>query len=91
MLNEYNSVLKESPRSDQFVTELHRPASGGSTTAGGSDENQTAVSETSLHSLVACYNEATSWYTRQQILSIIAKDKTNEQLTVISLLISVND
>ena len=55
------------------------------------DKDQTAVSKTSMHSPVACYNETTSWYTGQQILSIIAKDRTKEQLKVISSFISVND
>ena len=47
------------------------------------DKDQIAVSEPSMHSLVECYNEVTSWYTRQQILSIIAKDRAKEQLPVI--------
>ena len=56
------------------------------------DKDQTAVPDTSsMHSRVKCYNKATSWYTRQQILSIVAKNTTNEQLQVTSLLISVND
>ena len=53
------------------------------------DKHQTAVSETRIHSHVACHNGTTSWYTRQQILSLIAKARTKEQLELISLLISV--
>ena len=48
------------------------------------DKDQIAVSEPSMHSLVECYNEATSWYTRQQILSIIAKERDNSRWFFVS-------